>query len=181
MTNTIEITRKREKTRLLFCICYILSISLIQLVLFTKAHITFKMSAIFKKVKPLVSLCIRWWYKVIIFIFQVLEKKQTFVDLILRIRDIRIHLQHWPSWVCQTFLLNLTCPSLKTKYSTPSRNIRKINYCLRSHSDISIRNQFLNQAWAQMFWNPVINGIKTTNTFQFYITIAGCKEVWPFS
>lgn len=48
---------------------------------FTKAHITFQMSTIFKKVKPLVSLCIRWWYKVIIFIFQVLEKKQTFVRL----------------------------------------------------------------------------------------------------
>lgn len=44
-------------------------------------YITFKMSAVFKKIKPLISLCIRWWYKVIIFIFQVLENKETFVRL----------------------------------------------------------------------------------------------------
>lgn len=52
----------------------------VQIHCFTRAHITFKMSTIFKKVKPLVSFCIRWWYKVFIFIFQVLEKKQIFIS-----------------------------------------------------------------------------------------------------
>lgn len=75
MTNTMKITHKQEKTQItllhLLQSMYISS----SLLLFTKAHVTFKMSTIFKKVKPLVSLCIRWWHKVIIFIFQVLEKK----------------------------------------------------------------------------------------------------------